>query len=245
MRVPRISFAGGMYHITTRCNNREFFFASQQDFELYLQTLRRAKEIYKTQVYAYCITSNHVHLVVATPKKKKTLSQFMQYLNGNFAKAYNKAHGKTGHFWGERFFSTVIESETQFFHSLVYVELNMVRAGVVKDPQEWRWSSYRAHAGGESSPILDKHPLYEELGNNDMERQVAYRAMIGCRIEELGLERDPVLTRGLIAGSRSFVSKVLQRCRHRHEYYRQCQMFEYGDRGCCLLRPSRHLTLRR
>ena len=244
MRSPRIAFAGAMYHVTIRCNNREFWFGNDADFALYLQVLQRAKNIYKVAVYAYCLTSNHVHLVVATPKKNN-LSRFMQYLNGNFAKAYNQAHGKTGHFWGERFFSTVIESETQLFNTLAYVELNMVRAGVVADPYDWLWSSYRAHVGGETNPVLDRHSLYDALGSSDAERQVAYRAMIVGQMEEKGLgrsggtEQGTLLTRGLIAGSRAFVEKVLARWR-RQAYYRLWEVVEPPDGSGCLIRRLPH-----
>ena len=114
MRPPRISFAGGVYHVTIRCNNRKFSFKSDDDFALYIQVLLKAKSKYDVKVYAYCLTRNHVHLLVATPDKDN-LSEFMRYLSGNFAKAYNKKHGRSGHFWGERFFSTVIETTTHFF----------------------------------------------------------------------------------------------------------------------------------
>ena len=103
MRPPRISFAGGVYHVVIRCNNREYGFKGNDDFALYLRILLEAKNKYPVKIYAYCLTHNHVHLLVATPDKDN-LSDFMRHLNGNFAKAYNKRHGRTGHFWGERFF---------------------------------------------------------------------------------------------------------------------------------------------
>ena len=114
MRPPRISFAGGVYHVTIRCNNRQFGFKGDDDFALYIQILLEAKAKYEVKIYAYCLTHNHVHLLVAT-LEKDNLSKFMGHLSGNFAKAYNKKHGRTGHFWGERFFSTVIETAPHFF----------------------------------------------------------------------------------------------------------------------------------
>jgi len=176
MHPPRIAFIGALYHITARCNNREFFFQEEKDFETYMDILLRSKKIYKAKVHAYCITNNHVHLLVATPEEN-TISAFMQYLNGNYSKAYNKIHEKTGCFWGGRFYSTIIESETQFFNTLVYIELNMVRARVIENPKYWQWSSYNAHAFGKEDRVLDIHPLYNEIGRDATERQQNYRDM--------------------------------------------------------------------
>ena len=162
MHLPRIAFIGALYHITVRCNNREFFFQEEKDFETYLDILLKTKKIYKVKVHAYCITSNHVHLMLSTPEEN-TLSSFRQYLNGNYSKAYNKVHCKSGRFWGGRFYSTIIESETQFFNTLVYIELNMARAKAVEEPKDWKWSSYHAHAFGQQDRVLDFHPLYNEM----------------------------------------------------------------------------------
>ena len=233
MRPPRISFAGGLYHINTRCNNQEFYFRDEEDFRMFLKILLKAKKIYKVRVYAYCLTNNHFHLLVETPGEAN-LSKFMQYVNGNFAKAYNKCHGRTGRFWGGRFRSTVIESETQFFNTLIYIELNMLRCGAVDEPENWQWSSYRAHALGIDDPVLDLHELYLALGDTPKQRQANYRAMVARRIEEKGLRREPVFTSGVILGSKTFVESLLEEYGKIVDYYKNRQARESGPKAFSL-----------
>ena len=152
----------------------------------------------------------------------------MQYLNGNFARAYNKRHGRSGHFWGGRFHSTVIESETQFFNTLIYIELNMLRCGAVNAPEDWQWSSYRAHALGIDDPILDQYELYLALGKTSKERQEAYQKMVTARIEEKGLKREPIFTYGIILGSKNFVESLLEQYGKKVHYYKNRQAREFS-----------------
>lgn len=234
MRPPRICFVGGVYHVTVRCNNREFFFQDEEDFRIFLELVLRAKLLYNVHVYAYILTNNHVHLIVGTPKEP-TLSPFMQYVNGNYAKAYNKRHGKTGRFWGARFGSVVIESDTQFFNTLFYIEFNMVRCQKVENPGDWKWSSYHAHAAGEENPILDFHDLYLALGSTPEERQRIYQEMAAAYGQERGLSRRPELTSGVILGSRTFVESLLEECGKIADYFRNRPVFEM-EADCFSLR---------
>ena len=227
MRPPRINFVGAVYHVTVRCNNREFFFQDDEDFLLFLEILLQAKKIYKIHIYAYCITNNHVHLLFETPHEPN-ISKFMQYLNGNFAKAYNKRHGKSGRFWGGRFHSTVIESDTQLFNTIFYIEFNLVRCRAVDDPGEWRWSSYRAHAFGEEDPVLDFHDLYLQLAATTEERQKIYQEMAANYIQERGLQKDPLLSSGIIVGSRDFVENILGKY-EKIDFYQRHQAHPFED----------------
>ena len=135
MRSPRITFAGGHYHITTRCNDREFLFKDFDDFKLYLDFVRKGKEKHGVKIYAYALMHNHVHLLACTPERGN-LSEFMHYVDGEFAKAYNRNHNRSGHFWGERFHSTVVEADSQLFNTIAYIELNAVKARIVKSPKD-------------------------------------------------------------------------------------------------------------
>ena len=231
MRPPRISYAGGVYHVTIRCNNREFNFKGDDDFALYIRVLLEAKAKYDVKIYAYCLTNNHIHLLVATPEKDN-LSKFMEYLSGNFAKAYNKKHGRSGHFWGERFFSTVIETTSQFFNTVAYIELNMLRNRAVDRPEKWRWSSYRAHAYGHDDPVLDFHQMYLDLGKTPQERQQAYREMVENRIAELGLQKDPAISAGIITGCIAFVQGLVEKLGEKIPYYHDRKVYSWGSHAC-------------
>ena len=182
------------------------------------------------------ITSNHVHLLVGTPEEN-TISAFMQYLNGNYSKAYNKIHEKTGCFWGGRFYSTIIESETQFFNTLVYIELNMVRARVIENPKYWQWSSYNAHAFGKEDRVLDIHPLYNEIGRDATERQQNYRDMVYGQMEEKGLLPDHSVTRGIVLGSESFVTSILHLFQGKYSFYSHRKLIACKQDAFCINRP--------
>ena len=228
MRPPRISFVGGLYHVTVRCNNREYFFKEDSDFSLFLQILAVAKAIYHVRVYAYCLTSNHVHLLLGTPDKAN-LSQFMQYLNGNFAKAYNRKYGKTGRFWGGRFYSTVMESESQFFNTVLYIEFNMVRNGVVNEPSLWRWSSFHAHAHGHENPTLDFHSLYLALGDSPEARQRAYRQIVQEQMRQKGYTRESTFSMGVIVGTEHFIQALLDKYGDLIPFYRQRKIYPFDE----------------
>ena len=233
MRPPRISLAGGMYHVTVRCNNREFMFVKNEDFSLFLTILGKAKELYEVRIYAYCLTSNHTHLLLETPEHDN-LSAFMQYVNGNFARAYNLMHGRSGRFWGGRFHSTLIESETQFFNTAIYIELNMVRCKAVTEPQHWTWSSYNAHAFGQDNPVLDLHSLYLDLGPTAEQRQQAYRAMVEGNMRDKGMSKQPVLAAGVIVGTTNFVRALLDNLGLDVPYYRKSTIYEH--QSCSAIR---------
>ena len=235
MRPPRISFIGGVYHVTVRCNNREFFFDDDRDFQDFIAILLKAKELYQVWVHAYCLTNNHIHLLICTPDRD-TLSAFMQYVNGNFARSYNLRHGRSGRFWGARFHSTVIESETQLFNTMIYIELNMLRCRAVDDPSRWKWSSYHTHACGKSDPVVDLHPIYLQLGESSRKRQQVYRQMVQERIAEKGLARESVLSTGVILGGVSFVRDLVETLGQRISFYKDRKIHPWGD-FFCLKKP--------
>jgi len=226
MRPPRIALSGAIYHVTTRCNNEQFSFQQEKDFTLYLEVLAKAKKKYETKIHAYCITNNHVHLLIETPEKNN-ISQFMQYLNGNYSKKYNRLHAKTGHFWGERFHSTIIDSDHYFMNALVYIEMNMARAKAVIDPKDWKWSSYHSHAFGEYDSILDLHPLYDELGSTPEERQKHYREIMHGEMESKDLLPNTNLTNGLAIGSEHFVRNILKEMASLHPFYARRKVYQY------------------
>ena len=162
----------------------------------------------------------------------------MQYINGNFAKAYNREHNKTGRFWGGRFHSTVIDSDTQLLNCIIYAELNMVRNKFVDDPANWPWSSYCAHAYGEYNQVVDFHPVYLQLADTAEQRRLVYQSMVEERILEKGLFRDAAFSAGVITGSESFVKTLLDKLDCTNSYYRNRKIYPCGDQNVYSLRRS-------
>ncbi|WP_372369476.1 transposase [Candidatus Uabimicrobium sp. HlEnr_7] len=229
MRPIRISMVNGLFHITTRCNNKSFYFQQDEDFIEYLKVIEKAREKYSFKLHAYCITSNHVHLLISTPTDDN-LSRLMQFINGEYAKNYNRRHKRTGHFWGGRFYSTIIDSETQLLNCIFYIELNMTRNNVTKHPKEWKWSSYNRHTTGEGLIDVDYHEIYMNLGKTMKQRQKKYIEIMEERMKERGLlTKKPQMTYGLIFGSESFIKDVISKYTS-HKYYQK--------RKCCTLDQS-------
>ena len=187
-----------------------------------------AKAKYEVKIYAYCVTNNHVHLLVATPDKDN-LSDFMHHLSGSFAKAYNKKHGRSGHFWGERFFQHRNRDRLSLFNAVAYIELNMLRNKAVDRPEKWRWCSYRAHACGHADPVVDFHEMYLDLGQTPQQRQQVYREMVDNRIAELGSQKDPAISAGIITGSITFVQGLLETFGEKISYYHGRKIYSWGE----------------
>jgi putative transposase len=149
-RRPRSAPPGGFFHLTARGNRREPIFFDATDRFVFLSMLDRSERKYNWHVYSWCLMTNHFHLVVATPDGG--LSPGMCELNGSFARWSNLRHDREDHLFGKRFWSTEIDKDGQLLEACRYVVLNPVRAGLRRDPAEWRWSSYRASAGLEEAP---------------------------------------------------------------------------------------------
>ena len=126
---------------------------------------------------------NHVHLL-ATGAADGALSQMMQWLGARYTKGLNFQRGRTGTLWEGRFHSSAITSERYFLICQRYIELNPVRAGIVRDPAEFAWSSYRHNAFGVRDPVLLENEIYLRLGPSGPARQGAYRGLFGTPLEE-------------------------------------------------------------
>jgi REP element-mobilizing transposase RayT len=173
-RPPRFVAADAIYHLTCRGVRKLPIFHADRDRALFLALLRRALARYGWLCQAYCLLDNHWHVVVQT--EQPTLSVGMHWLNTAYARTFNKRHGFEGHLFDGRFGSKVIESSAQLMLTARYVELNPVRAGLVSDPGDWPWSSYRFHAGRANSSLLGGSWLLDLFGK---ERQKASAAYIG------------------------------------------------------------------
>lgn len=149
-RPLRIAFPGALYHVTSGGDRREVIFEDDEDRRLFLGTLAQVIERFNWTCHAWCLMDNHYHLLVETPDGN--LSAGMRQLNGVFTQASNRRHGRVGHLFQGRFKAILVDGNAYLLELLRYVVLNPVRAGMVKDPAAWPWSSYRACAGHEPAP---------------------------------------------------------------------------------------------
>lgn len=162
----RYIVSGHTYHVTHRCHNRDFLLRCRRDRTAYRGMLRDHLAGSGVRLFSYCITSNHVHLLLRPEPAAalERLSHLMQGLEGEFARSYNRRKGRTNAFWGDRYHATMIESGAHLWRCLVYIDMNMVRAGAVKHPREWAWTGYQELMGlRKRYRVVDVRALLEHV----------------------------------------------------------------------------------
>jgi len=176
-RPIRIEFAGALYHITSRGDDRQDVFRDDQDRRVFLEILNEADRRFKWRCYAFCLMGNHYHLLVETPEPN--LSAGMRHINGVYTQRFNRRHGRTGHVFQGRFNAILVDKESHFLEVCRYIVLNPVRAKFVGDPRAWRWSSYGATAGYQPAPIfLHAAELLRHFSEHFEPAQNEYRAWV-------------------------------------------------------------------
>lgn len=144
-RPLRIEFAGALYHATARGNAREAIYRDDADRQWFLKLLENTVNRYDWYCHAYCLMDNHYHLLIET--NSPTLSKGMKFLNGTYTQYFNRQHQRVGHVFQGRFKAILVQKDSHLLELARYIVLNPVRAQMVHNPAEWRWSSYRATAG--------------------------------------------------------------------------------------------------
>ncbi|MDR2922779.1 MAG: transposase, partial [Treponema sp.] len=155
-----------VYHVTARINRGEMVFNDPAMRKLFLSFIKRVKKKYPMAIYNFCIMGNHIHFAVR-PDKDASLSKIMQWLLGNYAKAWNKAHGVKGHLWGDRFFSKIIRTCLAFRHIFNYISKNPVKAGLAAKAEDWEYGGVgqyvRRHFVKGETTIIDIPPWLEPV----------------------------------------------------------------------------------
>jgi putative transposase len=180
-RPLRIEYAGAVYHITSRGNEKKAVFKSDQDRANFLNTLQHVNKRYNWICHAYCLMDNHYHILIETPDGNLALG--MRQLNGVYTQLFNKLHGRAGHLFQGRYKSILIQKDSHLLEVCRYVVLNPVRAKMVAAPGEWKWSSYRATAGRESGhPCLTAAWVLGQFSGKRAAAEKKYREFVGWGI---------------------------------------------------------------
>lgn len=203
-RPLRLAFEGAVYHITNRGNSLGNIFLADSDRERFLEILTGVVDRYSWQCHAYCLMTNHYHLLIETPDAN--LSQGMRQLNGIYTQWINREHRRTGHVFQGRFKLILVEKESHLLEVARYVVLNPVRANMVRSPRDWQWSSYRATAGqDEVLAFLSVGCLLSQFDGAPSRAMARYREFVrqgrAVRIWEQ-------LRRGGILGSDDYVERI-------------------------------------
>jgi len=174
-RAARCVIAGLPLHVVQRGINRNPCFLIERDYIVYLSFLEQFSNEFACSVHAYCLMTNHVHLLV-TPRDSQGCARLMKKLGQCYVQYLNHRLGRSGTLWEGRFRSCMVNSEKYILACYRYIELNPVRAGMVAAADEYRWSSYRANAMGGHSAFIRRHAALEALGGDENCQRSAYSA---------------------------------------------------------------------
>jgi putative transposase len=217
--MPRASdylMQGFTYHLTQRCHSRHFLLKFARDRDVYRKWLQEGVKRHGVPVYGFCITNNHVH-ILAHADSVEAVSGLMHLASGSTAKQYNIRKERTGSMWEHPYQCTIVEDGRHLLNCLTYINLNMVRAGVVRHPAEWKWCGHDELLQRRMRyRILNVERLLESLGvGTERELGEWYTDAIERRIAEGRLGREGHWTESLAVGSQSFVGLTTQQYTNR------------------------------
>ncbi len=207
-RAPRVYAPGSTVHVVARCNNREFYFRTNEDFKILLDHLYEMSRDYKVPIFAYTLMSNHIHLLLQSPEAD-ALGRPLRWFMTQTAKTFHRLRGRRGHFWERRYRACLVEDDLYALAALRYLDRNPVRAGLVEDPATYAWSSCAIYARGGSNRIITYHPSYLGLSHYTRIRQKYYRTLLATSADPRLEVREPRWTTQRAVGSAEFLRRHL------------------------------------
>lgn len=209
-RAKRHYLPGHVWHITYRCHKREFLLKFGRDRGRWLHWLFEAKKRYGLSILNYVATSNHIHLLVFDRDDLEVIPRSMQLVAGRTGQEYNQRKKRKGAFWEDRYHATAVETNEHLVQCLVYIDLNMVRAGAVSHPSEWSESGYNEIQQPRMRyTLIDQQCLMHLLGIQSKDQlQSTHRSWVeeSVRTERNG--RDSRWTESIAVGSKGFVASI-------------------------------------
>jgi putative transposase len=208
-RLARVLSPDTPFHITQRGNCRQFIFENDADHLVYLDLLRTACRLHRLCMIGYCLMSNHVHLV-AIPRRIESLPLALKLTHGRYASYFNARKAASGHVWQGRYYSCPLDTP-HLWAALRYTELNPVRAGMVADPEDYRWSTAVVHCGAAPPDPWLEAGTFAAVWTPPLWRDYLSR---GDSAEDLAAIRQSTHT-GRPLGSHDFVAGMEQTLRRR------------------------------
>lgn len=205
-RPLRIQYPGAVYHVMNRGGGRQAIFEDAADAKRFMELLEEVASPLGWRVFAYCLMTNHYHLVLQT--EHPNLAQGMQAFSGRYTQAFNRRHARDGQLFRGRYHAILVERESYLIPVIRYVVLNPVLANLVQDPGAWRWSSYRATIGAAEPPsFLDVSWMIGSYAFALPEARQAWRAHIAEGLADRAkvLEIEPKLRNRSVLGGREFL----------------------------------------
>lgn len=210
-RANRHFIPGYIWHITDRCHKKEFLLKYSLDKKQWLYWLWQAKRRFSLRILNYIVTSNHIHLLISDSEEHSIISDAMQLIAGRPAQEYNRRKKRIGSFWQDRYHATAIDSGYYFMKCMVYIDLNMVRAGVVSHPLNWLYSGYYdCYYPRQRYRIIDYDFLMKILNMSSIEelRHNRKKWIEESLQRKNELQRQEKWTNSIAVGSKEFSEKI-------------------------------------
>ncbi len=209
-RAKRHFIPGYIWHITHRCHKREFLLKFTKDRHRYLQWLYQARKRYGLTILNYMVTSNHIHLLVGDSGKREVIPKSLQLVAGRTGQEYNQRKNRKGAYWEDRYHATAVESGEHLARCMVYIDTNMVRAGVVSHPSQWSFSGYNEIQEPRRKNILIDYEKVQLLIGSESYDQLksSHRGWVEEYLRNGAEGRQDEWTGSIAVGNRPFVEKV-------------------------------------
>jgi len=208
-RPLRIEYGGAFYHVTDRGNERREIFQTKKDYERFKRYVIGAQDRYDFLLHGYVLMTNHYHLIIET--SKANLNRIMHYINGSYTTYFNRRQGRNGHLFQGRYKAILVDVDRYLLELSRYLHLNPVRAGLVKRPEEYSYSSYRSYITREKEEIVHRDRIWGMISGDGRNGVQRYRRFVE---EALGRDLESPLKRvygGVILGGDKFIRDVLRR----------------------------------
>jgi len=239
-RANRYHLADLVWHITHRCHNRDYLLRFACDRKRWLDWMYDARQRCGPSVLTFCVTGNHVHIVAAEAVDGQ-IARTMQLVQGRTAQEYNQRKARCGAFWQDRYHATAIETDAHLRRCLCYVDLNMVRAGVVAHPRDWPFCGYQEIVGlRQRKCIVDRELLMRLLGLRSLNELAGFYA--ACIDEVLRTDagrREAMWTENVAVGKPGFVDAMQSRLERTRGLWNMRRSEEEREQDTCMLRDDR------
>jgi putative transposase len=204
-RHPRLVLPSVPLHVIQRGHDRQQCFFVEEDFVFYRQCLQEKAEMVACQVHAYVLMSNHVHLLLSVEEVGQ-LAWMMKGVGQQYAQYFNGRHQVSGALWDGRYKSCLVQTEGYLLTCQRYIELNPVRAGMVRFAGNYRWSSYRCNAEGRHDGLVTPHSVYQRLGRDEGEQRQAYLRLFEAMLTPMQIQQIRAAGNGNgVLGDQAFV----------------------------------------
>lgn len=206
-RPLRIEYEGALYHVFSRGNARADIYLNDLDRLRFIELLGMVCDRFNWLCHAYCLMGNHYHLLIETPEPN--LSRGMRHLNGVYTQSFNRHHRRVGHLFQGRYKSVLVEKNEYLLDLVRYIVLNPVRASIVQQPEDWKWSSHNYVLGSAASAWFSPEWILNQFGDSVSAARRRYRTFINQDSADEAIIASA--KEKLILGSEEFIEKVLAR----------------------------------